>query len=69
MTILPGKTTTIKLIDLTKYLEAEGLIITKPIYYKWIDGVKTPILTVAPAKAKSLAGQGETQNVHHAETQ
>lgn len=63
----PGATTTVSLIDLTEYLDAEGLEITRPIYYKWIDGVKTPILTVA--KKKSLADQGETQGVHRAAKQ
>jgi len=59
---LTGKTTTIKLTDLADHLDAEGLEITRPIYYKWINGVHTPILTV---QKKRLAGQGETQCPPH----
>ncbi len=52
----------LKLIDLTACLKENGLVIIHPIYWKRINGKMTPILTVA--KAKSLAGQGETQSVH-----
>jgi len=63
MANLTGKTTTVSLIDLAEHLEAEGLEIARPIYYRWIDGVHTPILTV---QKKRLAGQGETLTVHAA---
>ncbi len=52
----------IKLIDLTDHLEEAGLIIIHPIYWRYINGIPTPILTVA--KAKSPTSQGEALCIH-----